>query len=51
MGGAHDVWAGIAQVAALVLLLVVAYRPLGDWMATVLRRRSTTAGSNAGSTG
>jgi potassium-transporting ATPase potassium-binding subunit len=28
-----DVWAGIAQVAALVMLLVVVHRPLGDWMA------------------
>ncbi|WP_443027270.1 potassium-transporting ATPase subunit KdpA [Sphingomonas sp. LR61] len=32
---AADVWAGIVQVATLVLLLVVAYRPLGDWMARV----------------
>ncbi|MDQ8047009.1 MAG: potassium-transporting ATPase subunit KdpA, partial [Patulibacter sp.] len=30
-----DTWAGIVQVATLVLLLVVAYRPLGDWMARV----------------
>jgi K+-transporting ATPase ATPase A chain len=28
-------WAGIAQVAVLVLLLAVAYRPVGDWMARV----------------
>jgi K+-transporting ATPase ATPase A chain len=28
-----DVWAGIAQVATLVLLLVVVHRPLGDGMA------------------
>ncbi|WP_461963490.1 hypothetical protein [Curtobacterium sp. 24E2] len=33
--GTADVWAGIVQVATLVLLLVVAYRPLGDWMARV----------------
>ncbi|PZF57308.1 potassium-transporting ATPase subunit KdpA [Curtobacterium sp. MCSS17_008] len=32
---AGDTWAGIAQVATLVLLLVVAHRPLGDWMARV----------------
>ena len=30
---AADVWAGIAQVAALVLLLVLVHRPLGDLMA------------------
>ncbi|PZE87154.1 potassium-transporting ATPase subunit KdpA [Curtobacterium sp. MCBD17_032] len=33
--GAAQTWAGIAQVALLVLLLVVAHRPLGDWMARV----------------
>ncbi|MBT2502044.1 potassium-transporting ATPase subunit KdpA [Curtobacterium sp. ISL-83] len=33
--GTADLWAGIVQVATLVLLLVVAYRPLGDWMARV----------------
>ncbi|WIB60077.1 potassium-transporting ATPase subunit KdpA [Curtobacterium sp. MCLR17_007] len=31
--GAAQTWAGIAQVALLVLLLVVVHRPLGDWMA------------------
>ncbi|WP_267420142.1 MULTISPECIES: potassium-transporting ATPase subunit KdpA [unclassified Curtobacterium] len=35
MGGSAQTWAGIAQVAVLVLLLVVAYRPLGDWIARV----------------
>ncbi len=34
-GSPADTWAGIAQVATLVLLLVVAYRPVGDWMAHV----------------
>ncbi|TCK66165.1 potassium-transporting ATPase subunit KdpA [Curtobacterium sp. PhB136] len=33
--GAAATWAGIAQVAVLVLLLVVVHRPLGDWMARV----------------
>ncbi|PZE37600.1 potassium-transporting ATPase subunit KdpA [Curtobacterium sp. MCPF17_031] len=33
--GAAQTWAGIAQVALVVLLLVVAHRPLGDWMARV----------------
>ncbi|OIH95457.1 potassium-transporting ATPase subunit KdpA [Curtobacterium sp. MCBA15_001] len=33
--GTATVWAGIAQVAVLVLLLVVVHRPLGDWMARV----------------
>ncbi|PYY34324.1 potassium-transporting ATPase subunit KdpA [Curtobacterium sp. MCBD17_030] len=33
--GATQTWAGIAQVALFVLLLVVAHRPLGDWMARV----------------
>ena len=32
---AADGWAGVVQVATLVLLLVVAYRPVGDWMARV----------------
>ncbi|MGU3410720.1 potassium-transporting ATPase subunit KdpA [Microbacterium sp. M1A1_1b] len=31
--GTASTWAGIAQVALLVLLLVVVHRPLGDWMA------------------
>jgi K+-transporting ATPase ATPase A chain len=31
-----DTWAGILQVAALVLLLAVSYRPLGDYMAHIL---------------
>ncbi|PCN47326.1 potassium-transporting ATPase subunit KdpA [Curtobacterium sp. 'Ferrero'] len=35
MGSAADTWAGIAQVATLVLLLVAAYRPVGDWMGRV----------------
>ena len=39
MGSAADTWAGIAQVATLVLLLVVCYRPVGDWMARVYEGR------------
>ena len=35
MGSAATTWAGIAQVAVLVLLLAVCHRPLGDWMARV----------------
>lgn len=35
MGGAAQTWAGIAQVAVLVLLLVLVHRPVGDWMARV----------------
>ncbi len=35
MGSAATTWAGIAQVAVLVLLLAVVHRPLGDWMARV----------------
>jgi K+-transporting ATPase ATPase A chain len=31
-----DTWAGLLQVAALVLLLAVSYRPLGDYMANIL---------------
>ncbi|GAA2060342.1 potassium-transporting ATPase subunit KdpA [Catenulispora yoronensis] len=31
-----DTWAGVLQVAALVLLLAVSYRPLGDYMAHIL---------------
>ena len=31
-----DTWAGLLQVAALVLLLAVSYRPLGDYMAHIL---------------
>ncbi|WIB15410.1 potassium-transporting ATPase subunit KdpA [Curtobacterium sp. MCPF17_050] len=33
--GAAQTWAGIAQVAVLVLLLVLVHRPVGDWMARV----------------
>ncbi|MBF4582208.1 potassium-transporting ATPase subunit KdpA [Curtobacterium sp. VKM Ac-2865] len=39
MGGGAQTWAGIAQVAVLVLLLVVAYRPLGDWIARVFESK------------
>ncbi len=35
MGDTAQTWAGIAQVAVLVLLLVVTHRPVGDWMARV----------------
>ncbi|NUR63169.1 MAG: potassium-transporting ATPase subunit KdpA [Catenulispora sp.] len=31
-----DTWAGTLQVAALILLLAVSYRPLGDYMAHLL---------------
>ena len=31
-----DTWAGLLQVAALVLMLAVSYRPLGDYMAHIL---------------
>jgi len=31
-----DTWAGLLQVAALVLLIAVSYRPLGDYMAHIL---------------
>jgi K+-transporting ATPase ATPase A chain len=31
-----DTWAGALQVAALVLLLAVSYRPLGDYLAHIL---------------
>ncbi|MFL6117787.1 MAG: potassium-transporting ATPase subunit KdpA [Catenulispora sp.] len=31
-----ETWAGVLQVAALVLLLAVSYRPLGDYMAHIL---------------
>jgi K+-transporting ATPase ATPase A chain len=31
--GAATVWTGILQVATVVLLLVLLYRPLGDWIA------------------
>ncbi|MEY9931402.1 K+-transporting ATPase ATPase A chain [Catenulispora sp. GP43] len=34
-----DTWAGLLQVAALVLLLAVSYRPLGDYMAHILTTR------------
>jgi potassium-transporting ATPase potassium-binding subunit len=34
-----DTWAGLLQVAALVLLLAVSYRPLGDYMAHILTSR------------
>ncbi len=44
---AADTWAGIAQVATLVLLLVVAYRPVGDWMARVYTPTGTPASSAA----
>ncbi|PZE94690.1 potassium-transporting ATPase subunit KdpA [Curtobacterium sp. MCBD17_008] len=33
--GTAQTWAGIAQVAVLVLLLVLVHRPVGDWMARV----------------
>ncbi|NUP52009.1 MAG: potassium-transporting ATPase subunit KdpA [Catenulispora sp.] len=34
-----DTWAGVLQVVALVLLLAVSYRPLGDYMAHLLTTR------------
>ncbi|ACU75632.1 potassium-transporting ATPase, A subunit [Catenulispora acidiphila DSM 44928] len=34
-----DTWAGVLQVAALVLMLAVSYRPLGDYMAHILTSR------------
>ncbi|WP_292830665.1 potassium-transporting ATPase subunit KdpA [Microbacterium sp.] len=30
---AASIWAGVAQIAIVILVLAVAYRPLGDWIA------------------
>jgi potassium-transporting ATPase potassium-binding subunit len=30
-----DIWFGVLQIATVVLILVLLYRPLGDWMARV----------------
>ncbi|ODU79841.1 MAG: potassium-transporting ATPase subunit A [Microbacterium sp. SCN 71-21] len=36
---AATIWAGIAQAATLILVLVVLYRPLGDYMAWIFTAR------------
>jgi K+-transporting ATPase ATPase A chain len=39
-----DTWAGLLQVAALVLMLAVSYRPLGDYMAHILTTKKHLRG-------
>jgi K+-transporting ATPase ATPase A chain len=39
-----DTWAGLLQVAALVLMLAVSYRPLGDYMAHLLTTKKHLRG-------
>ncbi|MEY9911308.1 K+-transporting ATPase ATPase A chain [Catenulispora sp. MAP12-49] len=39
-----DTWAGLLQVAALVLMLAVSYRPLGDYMAHILTSKKHLRG-------
>jgi K+-transporting ATPase ATPase A chain len=42
-----ETWAGFLQVAALVLLLAVSYRPLGDYMAHMLTTKKHWRGEKA----